>query len=96
MEEIAGGRIVRADRVSAGALAAAIEPGGKDAGVVEDHKIARLQQLREIAEQAVGTVAAGSLQVQHAGAVTGGEGLLGNEFVGKMEVEVRNQHGVRL
>jgi hypothetical protein len=34
--------------------------------------------------------------MQHAGAVAGGEGFLGNEFVGKMEVEVRNQHGVRL
>ncbi len=96
VEEIAGGRIVRADRVSAGAFAAAIEPGGKDAGVVEDHKIAGLQQVREIAEQAVGITAAGSLQMQHAGTVAGGERLLGNEFVGKVEVEVRNQHDVRL
>jgi hypothetical protein len=34
--------------------------------------------------------------VQHAGVVTGGEGLLGDEFGGKMEVEIGNPHGVRL
>lgn len=96
VEEIAGSRIVRADRVSAGAFAAAMEPGGKDAGVVEDHEIAGLQQVWEIAEHAVGVAAAGSLQVQHAGSVAVGEGVLGNEFVGKVEVEVGNQHDVRL
>jgi hypothetical protein len=47
-------------------------------------------------EQAVGKMAAGSLQVQHAGGIAGSEGILGDEFVGKMEVEVRNQHGFRL
>ena len=41
-------------------------------------------------------VAAGALQVQHAGAVAGGEGFLGDEFAGKQEVEVRNQHAFRL
>ena len=41
-------------------------------------------------------MAAGALQVQHAGTITGGEGLLGDEFVGKVEVEIGNPHGVRL
>ena len=95
VEEIAGRRISRADRLSTGAFAAAIEAGGKNAGVVENHEIAGVQQVREVAEQAVG-MAAGSLQVEHAGAVAGGEGFLGNEVVGKMEVEVGDQHGVRL
>jgi len=96
MEEIAGRRIVRADRMRAGTFAAAIEPRGEDAGVVEDHQIAELQQVRKVAEQAVGVLAAGSLQLQHAGTVAGSERFLGDEFVGQMEVEVRNQHGVRL
>jgi hypothetical protein len=95
-EEIACRRIVRAERVSAGALAAAIEPGWKDAGVVENEQVAALQELREMAEQAVGTAAGGSLQVEHAGTIASGKGFLGNEVVGKMEVEVGNQHAARL
>jgi hypothetical protein len=93
-EEIACRRIGRADRVSAGAFAAAIQPRRKDAGVVENEQVAALQELREVAEQAVGTAAGGSLQVEHAGTIASGEGFLGNEVVGKMEVEVGNQHGV--
>ena len=69
---------------------------GKDAGVVEDHQIAGPQEFGKVAEQAIGIVAAASLQVQHAGAVACGEGVLGDEFVGKMEVEVGNQHEFRL
>jgi len=77
-------------------FAAAIKPGGKNAGIVEDDEIAGLQEVGEFAEQAMGIAAAGSLQVQHAGAVARGEGLLGDEFGGKVEVEIGNPHGVRL
>lgn len=96
MEEVARGRIVRADRLGARALAAAVETRWKDASVVEDDEIAGTQEVGEVMEQAVGKMAAGSLQVQHAGGIAGSEGILGDEFVGKMEVEVRNQHGFRL
>jgi hypothetical protein len=41
-------------------------------------------------------VAAASLYMEHAGFVASGEGFLGYEFVGKMEIEVGNQHGVTL
>jgi hypothetical protein len=34
--------------------------------------------------------------VQHAGGIANCGGFLGDEFIGKMEVEVGNQHGVRL
>jgi hypothetical protein len=34
--------------------------------------------------------------MQHAGGVAGSERFLSNEVAGKMEVEVRNQHGFRL
>ena len=81
---------------AASAFAAAIKPGRKDAGVVEDDEIAGLQKVREFAEQRVRIAAAGALQVQHAGAVAGGEGLLGDEFAGKVEMEIGNPHGVRL
>ncbi len=93
-EEIACRRIVRADRVSAVAFAAAIEPCWKDAGVVENEQVAGLQQFREVAEQAVGIAAAGSLEVEHAGTIASGKRFLGNEVVWKMEVKVGNQHGV--
>jgi hypothetical protein len=96
VEEVAGRRIVRADRLSAGAFTATIEPGGKNAGVVEDYEIAGPQQVRKVAEQGIGIAAGGALQVQHARTVTGGEGFLGDEFVGKVEMEIGNQHGVRL
>ena len=95
VKEISGRGIVRADRVGTGALAAAIEPRWKYAGVVEDQQVARPQQVREITEHAVG-MAASSLQVEHTGSIAGGEGFLGNEVVGEVEVEVGNQHGVRL
>ena len=81
---------------AASAFAAAIKPGGKNAGIVEDNEIAGLQKVGEVAEQAIGIAATGPLQVQHAGAVACGEGFLGDEFVGKVEVEIGNPHGVRL
>jgi hypothetical protein len=34
--------------------------------------------------------------MQHTGGVAGREGFLGDEVIGKMEVEVGNQHGFRL
>ena len=40
VEEITRGRIAWADCLSVGAFAAAVEAGGKDASVVEDHEIA--------------------------------------------------------
>ena len=96
VEEITGCRISRAKRLRADAFAAAEEPGGKDAGVVENEEIAGLQQLREVAKQLVEIATAGSLEVQHAGAIACREGFLGDEFVGKVEVEIGNPHGFRL
>jgi len=80
--------------LSASAGATAIEAGWKDASVIEDDQIVGTQKVGEVAEQAVGVVAGGSLQVQHAGMIAGGEGLLGDEFFGKMKAEVRDEHSV--
>jgi hypothetical protein len=92
VEEIPGCRILRADRLSADAFAAAIEAGRKNASVIENQHIAGPQQVRKLEEEAI-SMAAGSLEVKHAGAVAGGEGLLGNQVFGETEVEVGNQHG---
>jgi hypothetical protein len=95
-KEIAGGRIAFANRLGMSAFAPAIQPGWKHAGIVEDDEIAGLQKVGEFTKQGVRIAAAGSLQAQHAGAVAGGEGLLGDEFDGKVEVEIGDLHGVRL
>jgi hypothetical protein len=72
------------------AFAPAIKTCGKDAGIVEDQQIAGVKQVRKVEELAIGMMAAGALQMQHPRAVTSGERLLGNEFVGEMEMEVGN------
>jgi hypothetical protein len=87
---------VRTHRLSASAVAVPVKPGGEDAGVVKNHKIAFPQQVRELAEVAIRPPAGRSLYTQHAGAVAGGGRFLSNKLFGKMEVEVRNQHDFRL
>lgn len=96
VKEIAGRGIAGAASVGARAFATAIEPRWKDAGIIEHDQIAGPQQFREVAKKPVGIAAAASLNVQHAGAVAGGKRFLGDESVGKVEVEVRHQHDVRL
>lgn len=95
-EEITGRWIVRADSLSMDACPAPVKPRWKDSSVVEDHQVAGPQQIWKVAKVAISILAADPLQMQHAGAVASGEGLLGYEFGGKMKVEVGNQHGVRL
>jgi len=90
LKKIASGTVARAYGLNMYAFAPAIKACGKDAGIVEDHQIAGVKQVRKIAELAIGMVAAGALQMQHPRAVTSREGLLGNEFVGEMEMEVGN------
>ena len=70
------------------AFTAAIKAGGKDASVVEDHQVAGLKQVREIAELAIPVVTADPLYVQHARVIACCERLLGNQFVGKMKMEI--------
>jgi hypothetical protein len=64
-EEIAGRRIVRADILSTDARPASVKPRWKNSCVVEDHKIARPQQIRKVAEGAIGILAASPLQMKH-------------------------------
>src|SRR6202044_732680 len=91
-KEILGGRILRTDGLRARALAMAVEPRRKNAGVVEDDEIGGPQPLGKVAEEAIGILSAGPLHVQHAGGITRSERILRNEFVGKMEVEDGDEH----
>jgi hypothetical protein len=71
-EKIAGGGILRADGLGMRTFASAIEASGQDPSVVEDNQVAGLKQRGEVAEEAVGKLAAFPLQMQHAGLITGG------------------------
>ena len=70
----------------------AISAGRNDARIVENQQIPRLEQRRKIAKLAVLDAAGATLERQQpaAGALRGG--LLGNEFLGQLEVKVRAQH----
>jgi len=96
MKQIAARSVLRAASLTSAAFASAIEPRRKDAGVVEDHQIAGAQEVRQVAELAVGTAATRSLQLQHPRAVAGRKRLLGNQFVRQMKMKVRDQHALRL
>jgi hypothetical protein len=95
-KEIARCGIAWANKVGTDALSSPVKPRWKNPSVIKDEQVAGPQQLREVAEVAIGVSAAGPQQMQHSGVVAGLKRFLGNELVGKMEVEVGNQHGVRL
>ena len=92
VQEFASRGVARADGLGASALAAAIKARGKDAGVVEDDKVVGMQQIGEVAEAVIGIQAVPAPKVQHAGGVALGRRFLSNQFVGKIEVEVGEQH----
>ena len=81
---------MQTDGLSAGSGAASIQPGGKDAGVVEDQQVVGPQHFREFAELAVGETSGGPRDMHHAGGIPVSEGLLSDQFVGKVEVEIGN------
>lgn len=69
------------------------EAGRDDAGIVEDHAIARLQVGREIAELVVMKGLSGSVEDEHAGIGASGEGLTGDELVGEIVLKVFYSEG---
>lgn len=87
-EEVAGGRIVRAQGLGLQTSTAAIEAGGKDASVVEDDEVCGAKQAGEVAEIEMfdGSVEGGKMQKSRGGAV--GERLLGDQFVRKFVVKI--------
>src|ERR1700731_4161442 len=90
LKEIAGGGIVWTDSLRARAFAAPVQTRGKNTGVIENQQVAGLKEIRKVPKWEAGILAAGPLQTQHSRCVAGGERLLGNEFGGKVEMEVRN------
>ena len=68
------------------------KPRGKNPAVVHHQKIAAAQQIREVNELQILERSGFAPDVQHAGSAAGSERLLRDQFVGKMKIEVRNQH----
>ena len=73
-------------------LAAAVEAGGQDAGIVEDEAVVGCQIGREIAEHAVFPPAGGAIDDEHPRPGAVGEGFLGDQIVGEVVVEVGEAH----
>src|SRR5258708_8639707 len=71
LQEIASSGIVLADGLGVRAFAPAIKTRRKNTRVVKHQEVAGLKQLGQIAELAVGVVAARAKQVQHSRAITG-------------------------
>jgi len=74
------------------AAAVAVEPAGKNSGIVQHQTIAGLEKLREVAKHAVLPAPGPAIEHQHArpGAVP--ERLLRNQFFRQFVVEIRQPH----
>lgn len=96
VKEIASGGVAAADGLGSEAGAMPVETGGKNASVVKNYNVVRAQKIGKIAEMAVVKLSGCAVEVQHAGTIACGKRLLGDEFFGKMEVEIRNQHSLRV
>jgi hypothetical protein len=77
-EEVARGRILRAERLGLKTGAASKKASGKYAGVIEYQQVAGAKDLGKIAEVAVGESAGGGGEMEEAGTGAIGQRLLGD------------------
>lgn len=77
---------------AAGSRADAEEAGGHDAGVVDDHEVAGLEQAGKVLEDVVGDSAGGAVEDEEACGIARFGRLLGDQFAGEFEVEVAGAH----
>src|SRR5277367_1109694 len=70
------------------------QPRRNHPAVVQHQHIARAKQFGKLAKPAIAPLAALAIQLQHPRARPLLSGLLRNQLVGKVEVEIGNQHGV--
>ena len=73
-------------------LAAAVEAGRQNAGIVEDEAVVGFEVGREIAEDAVFPLAGGAIDHEHPRRGAVGQRFLGDEIVGEVVVEVGQEH----
>jgi hypothetical protein len=77
-EEVARGRILRAQRLGLKTGAASKKASGEYTGVVEYQQITRVEKFGKIAKVAVGERAGGGGEMEEAGAGAIGQRLLGD------------------
>jgi hypothetical protein len=94
MQELASGRIIRADGLGMQASTAAVKTGWKHAGVVEHDKVVWTEQFREVAELAVLESSAARRDMQQAGSGAIGERLLGDQVFGQIVVKIGDKHAI--
>jgi hypothetical protein len=70
----------------------AIKPGRKNPGIVEHYEVIGPEKVGKFAEKAVPEHSGAAVQVKQPGRGPVGKGFLGNQFGGKMVVELGNQH----
>ncbi len=74
------------------ASASGVETSRNNAAVVEDQQIARMKQVRQIAEEVVAVFGGGAVEDEHAAGATDRRRRLGDEFFGEIEMEVGYTH----
>jgi hypothetical protein len=77
-EEVARGRILRAEKLGLKTGAASKKASGKYAGIVEYQQITGVEKVGKIAKVAVGEHAGGGGEMEEAGAGAIGQRLLGD------------------
>ena len=91
-EEVARGRILRAERLGLKTGAASKKASGKYAGIVEYQQITGVKKVGKIAKVAVGERSGGGGETEKAGAGAIGQRLLGDQFFGQIVVKIGNEH----
>ena len=74
------------------ASASRVEARGYDTAVVEDEEVARMEEVRKVAEEVVAILAGTTIKHKHATGSANGRGSLRDELFGEIEMEVGYAH----
>ena len=95
-EKVASGRAMRAQRLRFKSGSATVETGRKDFCVVEDQEISGPQQIGKTMELAIDDMSTLRRKMKKAGSGPVVERLLGDEFFGEVEIEIRDEHALKI
>ncbi len=68
------------------------EAGRYNSRVIQDQQVIVSKQIWEMTEFIIAELARSPVQVEHTSPLAVCKRLLGNKFLGEMEIEVRNKH----
>ena len=75
------------------AFAASEKSGRQHPGVIQDKEVARAEQIGKLEKTAVAEFTRSAVEVQQTRRSAIRQWLLRDQFLGKVKIEVRNQHG---